>query len=276
MVAMKDVVRKKSVVEEGEGFLCPNILSSVEFTVIEVQGELPGYSEKAVGERQEYILNSGSGTEWLVIDYCLMKMRPGEKSIFAVKSKDLNQDVLITLQLHSMERHKDTWKLDIAEKHGIAERAKASGTDLIKEKKYSLAAEKYSFALKMLISDGCRGVIEDNHVERCDAIKMNLALCYMKLGNPEHVITHCSDVIDNLYNKKVNNCEDAPFILKAVYRRAWAYCEINEYDKCQDDLESMLLIGGDMKDAVELKKKLAVKIKNSNNALGSNLQKMFR
>ena len=38
MVAIKHVVKKRSVIEEGEGFLCPNILSSVEFTVIEVQG----------------------------------------------------------------------------------------------------------------------------------------------------------------------------------------------------------------------------------------------
>lgn len=232
------------------------------------------FSSFPLSQEQDHKLQHEADASWYVVDYCLMKMKSSEKSEFSVKSSDGENEMKITMELHSFEKSEETWQMSIETKHKLAELMKEQGTKMFRLKNYLYAAEKYGLALKLMLSDGCRGVAEDSHDSKTNFIRMNLSLCYMKLSIPEGVIYHCDIVLNNLETDKSDKSSDE-FLIKSLYRRAWAYCNINEYGKSEKDLNRILSIDSNNVDAHKLSKCLESKVKESDRMMSNNLKTMF-
>lgn len=168
--------------------------------------------------------------------------------------------------------------MSVTQKHELAAEMKVLGTNLLKGKEFMLAAEKYSLALKLLISDGCRGKAEDNHEERISLIRMNLALCFMKLNAYDGVIYHTDSVVKCLEEPeiavKIPKCQN--HLIKTLYRRAWALCHINEFERCKKDIGRILELDPENVETTKLLSMVEVRVKQNDRMMSNNLRSMFR
>ena len=205
-----------------------------------------------------------------------MKMKSGECSEF--RANYLDQLVIITLHLDSFSAAPDPWDMDITQTHNLAEEMKLLGTNLLKGKEYLLAAEKYGLALKLLLSDGCRAQPQDNHEEKISLIRMNLSLCFMKLNAYDGVIYHSKFVLDCLENPEVSvnipKCQD--HVIKTLYRRAWAYCRINEFEACNRDINRIQELDPENAETAKLLSVVECRVKRNDKIMSNNLRSMFR
>ena len=227
-------------------------------------------------EEQSYTLQHGCGVAWYAIDYCLMKMKEGEMSRFELNFEQTKATFVLTL--HSFVKAAETWKMTIPEKHTLALEMKSLGTNLLKRNNFSFAAEKYGLALKLLLSDGCRAIPEDSHAEKANSVRMNLSLCFMKLEMPEAVIYHCNSVISSLEKEEISEL-DSPSVdrlIKSLYRRAWAFLQINEYAKSRADIDRIMEMDGNNCEAEKLSVVLGNKIKIGDQKMSVNLKNLFR
>ena len=177
---------------------------------------------------------------------------------------------LLKIELISLTFSSDCWKLSSKEKHEIAGHMKTLGTKLFKEKSFKLAAQKYGLTLKLLHADNCRVDPLPEHTSQVNSVRMNLALCFMKLAAPEPVIFHCTSIVESL--KGDANSDQ---LLKCLNRRAWAYSQLNEFEKAQADLNEVLKIEEENFDAIKLTRTLASKIKKADAEMSNNLKKLF-
>ena len=223
-----------------------------------------------------YKLQHNSGVAWYIIDTCLMKMKRGECAEFRINY--LDQLIVVKLQLEDFTLAPDTWEMSVEQKHSLAAEMKLLGTNLLKGKEYLLAAEKYGLALKLLISDGCRGQSQDSHEEKISLIRMNMSLCFMKLNAYEGVIYHSKFVLEYLENPdiavKIPKCQD--HMIKTLYRRAWAYCQINEFEKCKSDISRVLELDPDNGETIKLLTVVESRVKQNDRKMSNNLRSMFR
>ena len=178
----------------------------------------------------------------------------------------------VTVTLHSLTDVGPIWGMEPTEQHVIAMELKSLGTGLFREKEFTLAAEKYGMALKILVSDGCRAGVLDNHGEKINSIRSNLALCFQKMGQPEGTLYHC----EQLLSDKKHLVDDEKLRVKVLFRRAWAFCEMNEFEKCKKDITSVLGLDKGNCDALKLRGVLESKIKDNNRDMSTKLRGLFR
>ena len=203
-------------------------------------------------------------------------MRCGECSEF--RANYLDQLIIIQVRLESFSPAADTWEMEITQKHGLAAEMKVLGTNLLRGRDYLLAAQKYGLALKLLVSDGCRAVPEDNHEEKICLIRMNISLCFMKMNAYDGVIYHSKYVLDCLENPevavKIPKCQE--HIIKTLYRRAWAYCHINEFEDCKQDVSRIFDLDPDHVETTKLLGVVESRVKQNDKMMSNNLRNMFR
>ena len=205
-----------------------------------------------------------------------MKMKRGECAEFRINY--LDQLIVVKLQLEDFTLAPDSWEMSVEQKHSLAAEMKLLGTNLLKGKEYLLAAEKYGLALKLLLSDGCRAQSQDGHEEKISVIRMNMSLCFMKLNAYEGVIYHSKFVLEYLENPdiaiKIPKCQD--HMIKTLYRRAWAYCQINEFEKCKRDISRVLELDPDNGETTKLLSMVESRVKQNDRKMSNNLRSMFR
>ena len=213
---------------------------------------------------------------WYVIDTCLMMMKTSECSQFSVEFMDGTSAVFTIKLLVYDESQKEIWDLSSSEKYEYALCTKELATESFGSKEYILAAEKYSLILKLLLS--VNGDVEEDHDHKLVLVRLNLALCFMKLNIPDGVIYHTDAVLsiigDHEENvKKISTARE--LFVKTLYRRAWAFCAINEFEKCREDLNKLFLVDSDNSAALQLKSSVDKKNRDSDRQMSSNLRGIF-
>lgn len=205
-----------------------------------------------------------------------MKMHAGECCKFSVNH--LEQIIHLTVHLISFSLQNDVWLMSTLTKHEIAFEMKKLGTESLKCKNYLIAAEKYGLALKLLLC--CECVHTDKaQMDLIIQIRLNLSLCFMKINVPEGVLHHCNSVLGHQNWPKDfsdQSFEDYSYLIKVLYRRAWALCQINEFAMCKEDVSKILKYDPENKEAVQLASHLDSKIKQSDRVMSNNLRNMFR
>eukprot|EP00116_Pleurobrachia_bachei_P009024 sb/3469286/ len=223
-----------------------------------------------LNEETTYRLSHKAGLCWYIIDQCVLRLTESERAVF--KFMQSGEIHTVTVTLHSFTDVGPIWGMEAVDQHVIAMELKSLGTELFREKEFTLAAEKYGMALKILVSDGCRAGALDNHGEKINSIRSNLALCFQKMNQPEGTLYHC----EQLLSDKKHLVDDEKLRVKVLYRRAWAFCEINEFEKCKKDISSVLKLDKGNCDALKLRGVLESKIKDNNRDMSTKLRGLFR
>ncbi|KAH9605321.1 hypothetical protein KSS87_022449 [Heliosperma pusillum] len=153
------------------------------------------------------------------------------------------------IELLGFDMVKDWTGLNFRSIMGEAENIRCTGNRLFKEGKYELAKAKYEKAciIYLLL---CRHflyeseVLRDfNHVNPQDdeegkeflnsrnALQLNVAACYLKMGECRKSIETCDKVLDA-----------NPVHAKALYRRGMAYMELGDFEEAKSDFNRMMKV----------------------------------
>ncbi|KAM0026468.1 putative peptidylprolyl isomerase [Helianthus debilis subsp. tardiflorus] len=136
------------------------------------------------------------------------------------------------IELLGFEMEKDWTGMNFRAIMDDVEKTKGTGNRLFKEGKYALAKTKYEKVLR-----------EFNHVNPQDdeegkefantrnLLNLNVAACYLKLGDCRKSIETCNKVLDA-----------NPVHVKALYRRGMAYMEVGDFDEARADFNKMMTI----------------------------------
>lgn len=134
------------------------------------------------------------------------------------------------IELLGFEMPKDWTGLSFRSIMAEAESIRCTGNRLFKEGKYALAKAKYEKVLR-----------DFNHVNPQDdeegkefsntrnMLHLNVAACYLKLGECRKSIEICDKVLDA-----------NPVHVKALYRRGMAYMELGDFQDAKNDFEKMM------------------------------------
>ncbi|XP_032238868.2 FK506-binding protein-like [Nematostella vectensis] len=219
-------------------------------------------------EENEKTITIGEGNcDWSeMIDSCLESMHAGE-TCTVEERHPLEKDETLHLELLSFERAKDVWRLSASELLQLAEYHKVKGTEFFKTGNWLCAARCYSRAAKMLIISqyDLQDEQKTNYDQLRNACYLNLAACQGKLHQNEHVIANCSKVLQS---------EDTN--IKALYRRAQAYLELDEIDKSREDIEKALQVDPGNTAVRDLMSTLKQKKRTQDAVLTRALAPMFR
>ncbi|XP_020592878.1 peptidyl-prolyl cis-trans isomerase PASTICCINO1 [Phalaenopsis equestris] len=134
------------------------------------------------------------------------------------------------IELLGFEMPKDWTGLNFQNIMDEVEKIKSTGNRLFKEGKYELAKAKYEKVLR-----------EYNHVNPQDdeegkiflnsrnALHLNVAACYQKMGEYRKSIETCNKVLDG-----------NPVHAKAIYRRGMAYMLHGDFEEARKDFNAMI------------------------------------
>jgi len=155
------------------------------------------------------------------------------------------------IELKNFEKAKDSWQMNSVEKLDESEKLKTRGTEFFQQGKNKLAVIKYQKIVDYLQHESS---LEGEQKEKRDnlyrAAQLNLALVFLKQNETHEAIKHCEKVLEE---DKTN--------VKALYRRAQAYQNQNDFDLAIKDYETVLTVEPDNKAAqgqiVICKKKMA-------------------
>jgi len=236
----KDLGVVKRIKVAGEGYDQPNDGSRVE---IELKGTLP---DGTVFDERKVEFELGEGLDQDIpkgVELALEKMKKGETSELSIKpaygfgsagvvSKGVPPDTSLsyTLSLLKFEKAKESWQLDADQKLEQAKLFKEKGTKHFKDGKYEIAASRYQKVVEFLEHEiSLRGDAETDRKELLQAGRLNMALCYLKLGKWIEARGACEKAIEE------NN--DAA---KAWFRKGEAQLALNDCDSAKADFERCL------------------------------------
>lgn len=261
-----DGVIKKDIITHGSSGLKPTenckCYIKVSNTCI---GELQKFTQTGL-----YILGDGDTTIERNLDNCLMYMSNGEvaRVTFALETI-----YIFTLELVNFEREDLICNWDAGKKMSLALNHKNRGVELFKDSRYVDASCRFSKGLKILCSlpigvDEPVTEIDDVPLMDIQNLKVNLynnlASCYFKCCDYQTVLELCEKVFE-IDNRNV----------KALYKQGVALCELQDYEKAQASLMSLLEINSDNKAALEKLKHVNAKVNESNLKVNAMIKKMF-
>eukprot|EP00951_Prasinocladus_malaysianus_P023343 scaffold198130_cov45-Prasinocladus_malaysianus.AAC.1 len=145
------------------------------------------------------------------------------------------------LELVSFENAKETWEMDEGQKVERATELKQKGNELFKAGKNERALKKYTKAFKLVEHESS---FKDG--QRSDAAKalrksclLNQAAAQLRLKRHRDVVSTCTKIID-----VDRTC------VKALYRRAEAYIEMEEFLEANIDLKRALDVEPENRDVI--------------------------
>ncbi|EEB18988.1 FK506-binding protein, putative [Pediculus humanus corporis] len=213
-----------------------------------VKVHITGIYNGKVFDDRSLSFNLGEGCEVNVIEgieIALLQFNKKEKSSLEIKPEyafkhegnaefQIPPDATVTYEvtLEDFERVKQTWEMDSSEKLSQAELYKEKGIKYFKEEKYLQAANFFKDSLNYISSDV--GFSEDEETLRnrlLIAVRLNLAITYLKLNQNYEAIKECDEAL----KLDSNN-------IKGYFRRGQAYFNISEPDKAKLDFEAVLKI----------------------------------
>jgi tetratricopeptide (TPR) repeat protein len=148
----------------------------------------------------------------------------------------------------------DNRKLKYPDRLRKVEMNKAEGTELFKGTNWLIASQRYKRALNHcheLNKLDLTGPQREEANKLKTSLHLNMAQCFIKMEKYDDVIFNCNAVLLDLDQESV----------KALYRRAFAYEKIKDFDTAKKDLTKALHINGDEKNCVALLKRVNVQIK---------------
>ena len=193
----------------------------------------------------------------------VLKMKKSETAECVIPSdwNTYGQKVKAVVTLKDFEKEKESWSMDTAEKISAAEKVKNVGNDAYKGGKLGLAAKKYLKALQYIEYDQS---FADEEKARTKKIKLSIylngAAVAIKQKDWSKAVT---DSTKALNSERGNE--------KALYRRAQASCELEEYDEAERDIKELLEKDENHKEA----KALLAKVKRCKVAQAKKDAKVF-
>ncbi|KAI4331686.1 hypothetical protein MLD38_029846 [Melastoma candidum] len=200
------------------------------------------YDTRIDNDGQPLEFSSGEGLVPEGFEMCVRLMLPGEIALVTCppdyaydkfpRPPNVPEGAHIQweIELLGFEMPPDWTGLNFRSIMDDAEKIRSTGNRLFKEGKFELAKAKYEKVLR-----------EFNHVNTQDdeegkeflnarnLLNLNVAACYLKLGESRKSIEACNKVLDA-----------NPAHVKALYRRGMAYMTAGDFQEARNDFESMM------------------------------------
>ncbi|KAM8891837.1 peptidyl-prolyl cis-trans isomerase FKBP4 isoform 2-T2 [Spinachia spinachia] len=231
------IVRR--MITKGQGYSKPNEGASVDVTVV---GSCEGrvFDERVL----KFELGDGEGLGFPVgVEKAIMAMEQEEEALFHIKPKygfgnegSVKHNIPggATLQykikLAAFEKAKESWEMNTVEKLEQSRIVKDKGTQYFKEGKYKRASVQYKRIVSWLEHES--GLSEDDERKSTAlqlAAHLNLAMCFLKLQEPNQVLENCDKALGL-----------QPSNEKALFRRGEALFGMKEFDKARDDFQQVV------------------------------------
>ncbi|KAF5893569.1 peptidyl-prolyl cis-trans isomerase FKBP4-like, partial [Clarias magur] len=226
----------RRIITKGEGYTKPNEGSSVE---VHVEGMHEGrvFDDRdlkfEVGDGEGLDLPSG-------VEKALQAMEQGEESLFIIKPKygfgstgkpKFNIPPGATLKykitLTKFEKAKESWEMNTSEKLEQSAIVKGKGTQYFKDGKYKQAVVQYKRIVSWLEQESnLQGEDEEKAKALRLAAHLNLAMCYLKLQEPNPALENCDKALQLDANNE-----------KALFRRGEAQVMKKEFKLAKEDFE---------------------------------------
>ncbi|XP_031587069.1 peptidyl-prolyl cis-trans isomerase FKBP4 [Oreochromis aureus] len=229
----------RRIITKGEGYSKPNEGAAVEVTVI-------GTCDDSVFDERELKFEIGDGENLGLpagVEKAIMAMEQGEEAVFTIKPKygfgnagnaKFNIPGGATLQykikLTAFEKAKESWEMNALEKLEQSSIVKEKGTQYFKEGKYKQASVQYKRIVSWLEHES--GLSEEDEKKAKSlqlAAHLNLAMCFLKLQEPNKALEHCDKSMELDASNE-----------KALFRRGEALFGMNEFEKARDDFQKVL------------------------------------
>ena len=138
--------------------------------------------------------------------------------------------VTLAVTLTSFEKEKDVWSMTNGERVEAGEATKAAGNDAYKAGKLELAERKYDKALRFVEHDQS---FSDDEKKETKKIKLSLYLNGAAVSLKRKKWKDASESAGKALDLDAGN-------EKALYRRAQAFVEVEEYDEARRDVRKLL------------------------------------
>ena len=209
----------KKVLEDGEGYEKPNegAKCSIEYEQRSADGTV------VKSETLDIVVGDENVPDEL--DAAIMMMKLKEKALVR-----LANGTEYTVSLNAMERAKEQYSMNSAEKIEAAETYKASGNDAYKGGKFARASKKYAAALKFVEFDSG---FSDEEKQASKKLKLSLNLNSAAVAIKTKSWTEARQASQKALDIESSN-------EKALYRYAQATMEMHEYDESRRSLKKIL------------------------------------
>ncbi|XP_051953709.1 peptidyl-prolyl cis-trans isomerase FKBP4 [Xyrauchen texanus] len=228
----------RRIITKGEGYTKPNEGASVEVF-------LEGRHDDQVFDERELKFEVGDGENLGLppgVEKALQAMEQGEEALFTIKPKygygaagsdKFNIPPGATLQykikLKAFEKAKESWEMNSIEKLEQSTIIKEKGTQYFKEGKYKQAAVQYKRIVSWLESESS---LQGEEEEKAKALRLaahlNLAMCYLKMHEPNLTLENCDKALELDTNNE-----------KALFRRGEALVVMKEFDRARADFQQV-------------------------------------
>ncbi|XP_041652435.1 peptidyl-prolyl cis-trans isomerase FKBP4 [Cheilinus undulatus] len=229
----------RRIITKGQGYSKPNEGAAVEVTVV-------GSCEDRVFDERELKFEVGDGESLGLpagMERAIMAMEQGEEALFIMKPKygfgnngnaKYNIPGGATLQykikLTAFEKAKESWEMNTVEKLEQSSIVKEKGTQYFKEGKYKQASVQYKRIVSWLEHES--GLSEEDE-KKAKALQLaahlNLAMCYLKLQEPNQALESCDKALELDASNE-----------KALFRRGEALFNMKEFDRARDDFQHVI------------------------------------
>eukprot|EP00747_Dinoflagellata_sp_TGD_P219735 gnl/TRDRNA2_/TRDRNA2_91801_c0_seq1.p1 gnl/TRDRNA2_/TRDRNA2_91801_c0~~gnl/TRDRNA2_/TRDRNA2_91801_c0_seq1.p1 ORF type:complete len:632 (-),score=148.24 gnl/TRDRNA2_/TRDRNA2_91801_c0_seq1:193-2088(-) len=244
----KSIVKKR--MREGEGHLMPkdatNVTLKVQAVTDSAGANFPGFSgEKTLD------FTAGNGDVCDALECAVCEMKKGEFAILTcTQAADCCEPalglaeiktgpVIFKLELMDFVKCKEQWHMNEDEKLIFGAERKEVGTNLFKRGRIGMALERYKKVA------GLFNYVENMPEEKKlkaealrKACELNKAACQLKLKSFREAVDACNAVL-----------KEEPGNIKALYRRATAYFNLNDNDLARQDIAKLLEYEPDNADA---------------------------
>lgn len=229
----------RRIITKGQGYSKPNEGASVDVTV---EGT---YEGRVFDERElKFEIGDGEGFGLPVgVEKAMMAMEQEEEALFIIKPKygfgnagnaKYNIPGGATLQykikLTAFEKAKESWEMNTLEKLEQSGIVKEKGTQYFKEGKYKQASVQYKRIVSWLEHESGLSE-EDEKIAKALrlAAHLNLAMCFLKLQEPNQAQENCDKALDLDASNE-----------KALFRRGEALFGMKEFDRAKDDFQQVV------------------------------------
>ncbi|TNN80023.1 Peptidyl-prolyl cis-trans isomerase FKBP4 [Liparis tanakae] len=229
----------RRIITKGQGYSKPNEGASVDVTVV-------GTCEGRVFDERElkFEIGDGEGLGLPVgVEKAIMAMEQEEEAIFNIKPKygfsnagnakyniPGGATLHYKIKLTAFEKAKESWEMNTVEKLEQSTIVKDKGTQYFKEGKYKQASVQYKRIVSWLEHEsGLSEEDEKNAKALRLAAHLNLAMCFLKLQEPNTVLENCNKALELQDSNE-----------KALFRRGEALFGMKEFNRARDDFQQVV------------------------------------
>ncbi|KEH40014.1 FKBP-type peptidyl-prolyl cis-trans isomerase [Medicago truncatula] len=251
----------KKIFKEGEGAFTANEGANVTVRYTAMLEDGTVFEKRGIDETQPLKFVTDEEQVITGLDRAVATMKKGERAIisihpdYAFGNVEVKQDLAIVppgskvvydIEMVDFIKEKAPWELNSNEKIKVAERKKEEGNLLFKSGKYQRAAKKYDKAADFVSRDGSLGDDEEKLAKSLRvSCWLNGAACCLKLNDFPGAIKLCTQVLDVEFHN-----------VKALYRRAQAYIETEDFLLADVDIKKALEVDPQNREVKVLKMKL--------------------